>query len=167
MRDLRGRFAAKAGALILATLLAAGSVLSYIATIAIWSGYGTAPSYFDDLLCRDTMEGAMYNALYLVTESGSSMSSEYSYRQETMYAGFAYEVYYGAPGDGMLLGSGGSRENADVGLETSITVETSAPPPSDNGLSPDIAGEESTQEDLTVQTDASSAAGYYTVVGRL
>lgn len=167
MRDLRGRFFAKAGALILATLLAAGSVLSYIATIAIWSGYGTAPSYFDDLLCRDTMEGAMYNALYLVTESGSSMSSEYAYRQETMYAGFAYEVYYGAPGDGMLLGSGGSRENADVGLETSMTVETSAPPPSDNALSPDIAGEESTQGDLTVQTDASSAAGYYTVVGRL
>ena len=92
MRDLRGRFFAKAGALILATLLAAGSVLSYIATIAIWSGYGTAPSYFDDLLCRDTMEGAMYNALYLVTESGSSMSSEYAYRQETIYAGFAYGV---------------------------------------------------------------------------
>ena len=151
MRDLRGRFFAKAGALILATVLAAGAVLSYVATVAIWSGYGTAPSYFDDLLCRDAMEGAMYNALYLVTESGSSLSSEYAYRQETLYAGFGYEVYYGDPGDGMLLGSGGLRENAAVGLETSMTVETSAAPP---------AGEASSGE-------LAEAAGYYTVVGRL
>ena len=154
MRDLRSRFAAKAGALILVTALAAGAVLSYIATVAIWSGYGTAPSYFDDLLCRDAMEGAMYNALYLVTESGSSLSSEYAYRQETLYAGFGYEVYYGDPGDGMLLGSGGLRENAVVGLETTMTVETSAAPPSDT------SGEASPE-------GTAEAAGYYTVVGRL
>ena len=154
MRDLRGRFFAKAGALILATVLAAGAVLSYVATVAIWSGYGTAPSYFDDLLCRDAMEGAMYNALYLVTESGSSLSSEYAYRQETLYAGFAYEVYYGDPDAGLLLGSGGLRENAVVGLETTMTVETSAAPPSDT------SGEASPE-------GTAEAAGYYTVVGRL
>ena len=154
MRDLRSRFAAKAGALILVTALAAGAVLSYIATVAIWSGYGTAPSYFDDLLCRDAMEGAMYNALYLVTESGSSLSSEYAYRQETLYAGFAYEVYYGDPDAGLLLGSGGLRENAVVGLETTMTVETSAAPPSD------ASGEASPE-------GTAEAAGYYTVVGRL
>lgn len=158
MRDLRGRLSAKAGALILATILAAGSVLSYIATVAIWSGYGTAPSYFDDLLCRDTMEGALYNALYLVTESDSSASSEYAYRQETAYAGFAYEVYYGAPESGMLLGSGGSRENAAVGLESTITVETSAAPPSD------IDSGEASQNELS---SVPENAGYYTVVGRL
>ena len=154
MRDLRGRFFAKAGALILATVLAAGAVLSYVATVAFWSGYGTAPSYFDDLLCRDAMEGAMYNALYLVTESGSSLSSEYAYRQETLYAGFAYEVYYGDPDAGLLLGSGGLRENAVVGLETTMTVETSAAPPSD------ASGEASPE-------GTAEAAGYYTVVGRL
>ena len=154
MRDLRGRFFAKAGALILATVLAAGAVLSYVATVAIWSGYGTAPSYFDDLLCRDAMEGAMYNALYLVTESGSSPSSEYAYRQETLYAGFGYEVYYGDPDAGLLLGSGGLRENAVVGLETTMTVETSAAPPSDT------SGEASPE-------GTAEAAGYYTVVGRL
>ena len=154
MRDLRGRFFAKAGALILATVLAAGAVLSYVATVALWSGYGTAPSYFDDLLCRDAMEGAMYNALYLVTESGSSLSSEYAYRQETLYAGFAYEVYYGDPDAGLLRGSGGLRENAVVGLETTMTVETSAAPPSDT------SGEASPE-------GTAEAAGYYTVVGRL
>ena len=103
MRSLRGSLSAKIAALVLATVLAAGAALSFIATLAVWNGYGTAPSYFDDVLCRETMTEAMYNALYLVTESGSSLSSEYAYRQETLYAGFAYEVYYGDPDAGLLL----------------------------------------------------------------
>ena len=78
MRDLRGKVSAKVAALFLATVLAAGAVLCYVAAVASWSGYGTASSYFDDLLCRDAMEGAMYNALYLVTETDTSAASEYA-----------------------------------------------------------------------------------------
>ena len=89
MRDLRGSLLAKAGALILATVLAAGAVLCFIATLAIWNGIGTAPTYYEDALCRDSMNDAMYNALYLVTETNSSTQTEYTYRQEILYAGFA------------------------------------------------------------------------------
>ena len=159
MHDLRGRFAAKAAALVLATVLAAGAVLSYAATIAVWNGMGIAPSYFEDALCGDVMDDAMYNALYLVTEGDSSSQAEYTYRQEVLYAGFAYEVYYGDPKSGILMGSGGSRENAVVGRESTITVETSAAPPSDSSG----GSAETSQEDLT----PADAAGYYTIVGRL
>ena len=60
MRSLRGSLSAKIAALVLATVLAAGAALSFIATVAVWNGYGTAPSYFDDVLCRETMTEAMY-----------------------------------------------------------------------------------------------------------
>ena len=108
MHDLRGRFAAKAAALVLATVLAAGAVFAYAATIAVWNGIGTAPSYFEDALCWDVMDDAMYNALYLVTEPDSSTHAEYIYRQEVLYAGFAYEVYYGDHETGVLVASGGT-----------------------------------------------------------
>ena len=153
MRDLRGKVSAKVAALFLATVLAAGAVLCYVAAVASWSGYGTASSYFDDLLCRDAMEGAMYNALYLVTETDTSAASEYAYRQEVRYAGFAYEVYYGDPAGGVLLGSGGIQANAPVGMEDTLTVETSASPPTA------APGEETTGQE--------EGGGFYTVVGRL
>lgn len=159
MRDLRGRFAAKAAALVLATVLAAGAVLSYAATIAVWNGIGTAPSYYEDALCWDVMDDAMYNALYLVTEPDSSSQAEYTYRQEILYAGFAYKVYYGDQETGILMGSGGIREDTVVGKESTLTVETSAAPPSD------VTGNsETSQGELTV-TAAEDPAGYYTVVG--
>lgn len=159
MRDLRGRFAAKAAALVLATVLAAGAVLSYAATIAVWNGIGTAPSYYEDALCWDVMDDAMYNALYLVTEPDSSSQAEYTYRQEILYAGFAYKVYYGDQETGILMGSGGIREDTVVGKESTLTVETSAAPPSD------VTGNsETSQGELTV-TVAEDPAGYYTVVG--
>lgn len=159
MRDLRGRFAVKAAALVLATVLAAGAVLSYAATIAVWNGIGTAPSYYEDALCWDVMDDAMYNALYLVTEPDSSSQAEYTYRQEILYAGFAYKVYYGDQETGILMGSGGIREDTVVGKESTLTVETSAAPPSD------VTGNsETSQGELTV-TAAEDLAGYYTVVG--
>ena len=159
MRDLRGRFAVKAAALVLATVLAAGAVLCYAATIAVWNGIGTAPSYYEDALCWDVMDDAMYNALYLVTEPDSSSQAEYTYRQEILYAGFAYKVYYGDQETGILMGSGGIREDTVVGKESTLTVETSAAPPSD------VTGNsETSQGELTV-TAAEDPAGYYTVVG--
>ena len=81
--------------MVLATVLAAGAVLCYIATAAVWNGYATAPTYYEDVLCRETMTDAMYNALYLVTEPDSYMQPEYAYWQEVQYPGLAYEVYYG------------------------------------------------------------------------
>ena len=147
--------------MVLATLLAAGAVLCYIATAAVWNGFGTAPSYYDDVLCREVMTDAMYNALYLVTEPDSSMQPEYAYRQEIQFAGFAYEVYYGDPASGILLGSGGQREGAAVGREATITVETTTLPLSSDAFSSGEAGE----EELTALPD--ETAGYYTVVGRL
>ena len=156
MRDLRGSLPAKVGAMVLATVLAVGAALCYVATAAVWNGYGTAPTYYEDILCRETMNDAMNNALYLVTEPDSSMQSEYAYRQEIRYAGFAYAVYYGDPADGMLLGSGGEQENAVIGREATLTVETTAQPPSGTSSSGET-GELTSQE----------AAGYYTVVGRL
>ena len=161
MRDLRGSLPAKIGAVVLATLLATGAVLCYIATAAVWSGFGTAPSYYDDVLCRETMTDAMYNALYLVTEPDSSMQPEYAYRQEIQFAGFAYEVYYGDPANGTLLGSGGQREGAAVGREATITVETTTLPLSSDAFDSGETGE----EELTALPD--EASGYYTVVGRL
>ena len=161
MRDLRRSLPAKIGAMVLATLLAAGAVLCYIATAAVWNGFGTAPSYYDDVLCREVMTDAMYNALYLVTEPDSSMQPEYAYRQEIQFAGFAYEVYYGDPASGILLGSGGQREGAAVGREATITVETTTLPLSSDAFGSGEAGE----EELTALPD--ETAGYYTVVGRL
>lgn len=161
MHDLRGRFAAKAAALVLATVLAAGAVFAYAATIAVWNGIGTAPSYFEDALCWDVMDDAMYNALYLVTEPDSSTHAEYTYRQEVLYAGFAYEVYYGDQETGVLMASGGTRENAVIGKESTLTSETTAAPPSDTADS-----REPTQEDL-IAAEPVETAGYYTVVGRL
>ena len=160
MRDLRGSLLAKAGALILATVLAAGAVLCFIATLAIWNGIGTAPTYYEDALCRDTMNDAMYNALYLVTETNSSTQTEYTYRQEILYAGFAYKVYYGDPENGILLGSGGSRENAVVGKESTLTVETTDTSPIDIS-----EGGETGQADSTSLPE--DTPGYYTVVGYL
>ena len=155
MRSLRGSLSAKIAALVLATVLAAGAALSFIATLAVWNGYGTAPSYFDDVLCRETMTEAMYNALYLITEPDSAMQPEYAYWQEVQYPGLAYEVYYGGAEDGVLLGAGGQQENAAVGREDTLTVETSAPPPADSS--------EASQGDLL----PAESSGCYTVVGTL
>ena len=141
--------------MVLATVLAAGAVLCYIATAAVWNGYATAPTYYEDVLCRETMTDAMYNALYLVTEPDSYMQPEYAYWQEVQYPGLAYEVYYGGAEDGVLLGAGGQQENAAVGREDTLTVETSAPPPADSS--------EASQGDLL----PAESSGCYTVVGTL
>ena len=81
MRDLRGSLPAKVGAMVLATVLAVGAALCYVATAAVWNGYGTAPTYYEDILCRETMNDAMMET---VITMGGAIPAPYLFNKNLL-----------------------------------------------------------------------------------
>lgn len=139
MRKLTESLWAKLVAVVLLVVLSAGAVLSTLGTMLVWSGMATAPSFYDDPLCNNTMHTAMSYAFWAETEDAPYM--DYQQRLLNRYAGFAYEVWEGEPETGVLVGS--------LHLDQAQYVHTQT----------DIFN-------YTAPTD-DSPAHYYTVVGYL
>ena len=169
MRELRKQLWAKLAAIVLLVLLTAGAAVCVLATILTWSGYGTGPSFYEDDMCQDAMSGAMYNALYLVTEPDSPSWSRYQWKQEERYAGFGYQVYDGDPDGGVLLGADSVPESCVLRQELVVEYDADPPesPPAVDGGTGTETGETSAPDTSAESGEPAAAAGYYTVVGYL
>ena len=105
-KDLRQNIWAKFTAIVLFFAAAAAAGVGTFAVIYISCGYGTAPSFQDDPLCRNGMSCAMNWALdYVLTENGDYDYWMYSAQFELeRTAGFSAQVY---GEDGALIGGWG------------------------------------------------------------
>lgn len=105
-KDLRQNIWAKFTAIVLFFAAASAAGIGTFAVIYISCGYGTAPSFQDDPLCRNGMSRAMNWALdYVLTENGDYDYWMYSAQFELeRTAGFSAQVY---GEDGALIGGWG------------------------------------------------------------
>ena len=101
-KDPRGSLACKCGALVLLIAAAAGAALCSAAVVLFSCGYGTAGTFQDDILCRDTMDTAMVQAQWYVRAG-----DDYYYYRMERYGGFSAQVYQGEPLPENLLGAYG------------------------------------------------------------
>jgi len=171
MYDLRKSLPAKIIAVILLVITAFGTALGILGNVALGQGYGTAESFYEDILCQEPLQQAMYSALWRTTEDNPSY---YDHQLITRYQGFAARIYDGDPSDGMALGTWGNMPTP-VGLRHSFTVEYEVGPALEAGIFERPATEATfSQTEETTAGEGSSAlftvyqpAGYYTVVGYL
>ncbi len=101
-KDPRGSLAWKCGTVVLLIAAAAGAALCSAAVVLFSCGYGTAGTFQDDILCRDTMDTAMVQAQWYVRAG-----DDYYYYRMERYGGFSAQVYQGEPLPENLLGAYG------------------------------------------------------------
>ena len=120
-KDLRQNIWAKFIAIVLFFAAASAAGIGTFAVIYISCGYGTAPSFQDDPLCRNGMSRAMNWALdYVLTENGDYDYWMYSAQFDLeRTAGFSAQVY---GEDGALIGGWG--EVPDEASTLAVATET-------------------------------------------
>ena len=111
--DLRTSLAAKCTAVFLLVMVCVGAALGTFAVSMLSCGYGVSNTFEEDLLCREPMEDALYNALLSVLETPDGYSPYYLAQLER--AGGVYaQVYDGDPSADALLGVWSEPPQGDV-----------------------------------------------------
>ncbi len=159
-RDIRSSLMAKIIAIVLLMTTASGAALGFLGMICLGEGWGTADSYYEDELCLQPMERAMYDVM-LQYEDDEFFANWLL----TKFQGIGVQLYLGAPEDGALLYTWGEIPEDPAFVHTMkseivndvdyhVTVGAS-------GSSPALS--EETTEGVAVLP----AASFYTLVGYL